>query len=133
MTKKILGSVACALLLAVGMVANARDWKNKESYGIQQYYSNKSSDATVFYTYGYLMSWSAKSAGGVSTFKIQHSTGTDFAVQTSSTIYLASGDSISDVPLGVIYNATITLVSITQPGATFFFDASVLQPRGDGQ
>lgn len=129
MMKKIL----LALILGVPLAAAAKDISQKEGSGVQQYYAKKLLAADVMYTQGLLTSWSATASGGAASFYIQHATGTivsagDFAIHQSSSIFLLAGQTYSDIPLGHIQHATITVTSL-DAGATFYFRAGVLQPR----
>ena len=124
-------AVIAALALAALGISNAATFKTIESPGVQMNYSARASDISSHTVVGYVTSWSVTAIGGAADFEVKHSTiGTgDQNVNLSSTIYVLSGQSVSDTSVGMMKNALILITRIDQPGATVYVDMTYLKAR----
>lgn len=128
-------TTACFLLLTVlafigAAPSQAVDWKTKEGFGAQVYYSTKTSVVSTHSVSGYITTWSVAVIGGTADFEIKHTTSVPGSfIQTSSTVYLSAGSSISDTPVGIMLNPVIYLKRI-DAATTVYLDIGYLTSRG---
>ncbi len=127
-------AVTLGLVLALaGSVAMARSFKLHDDYGVQQYASWKTSVVSSQPAVGYMTSFSVLAVGGAAEFRVQHATGSGsgFAVNISSVIYLTNGVSYSDTNEGIVWNPMIEITRL-DAATTVYTDIGYLAPRTDG-
>lgn len=129
MKNKLLGLLIVPLLAACVW---ALEPKLQETFGVQQYFELVTSNTGAATVSGMMRSWSVRAKGGTVQFTIGHSTGTGFSVNTSSTIVVLDGQTVSDKNDGIMVNPVFTITSITQPACTAYLDISYLKQRVDG-
>lgn len=127
---KTLGILA---LLAFAAPAAALEFKTLESPGVEMFYSSRAYVASSHTVTGYLASWSIKITGGTGEFEVKHSTiaGGNPNVNLSSTVYVASGETISAGAKGAVVNPLIWVKTL-DAGATAYIDIQYLKRRAPG-
>jgi hypothetical protein len=133
---------AAIFALAIIRGASAEESKTIERNGYQFYWSTKALVAGSSYTAtGVLLGWDARSSGGNASFFIsastnstafvtlQNGTSSFYSLNQSSTIFLGSGDMVSDSFVrGTMINP-IFYLSTLDAGASFYLDMSLLKKR----
>lgn len=134
-----LRAILAVVALGILMVASrAQTFKTLESAGVKQVYSARTSSTSSHTVSGFMVSWSVKAVGGGASFIIKHSStsagnlATGAETITSSTVYVLSGETVSEKVEAMVKNPLIHLDSIDTPGCTVYIDIGYLQQRAPG-
>lgn len=127
-------SIFLMSLFAAFGLAQAQTFQTIEAPGVQINYEARTSVVSSHTVSGYLLSWNVSAVGGTADFVVKHSTiaAADPNVNVSSTIYVLSGQSVSDKAVGRMKNAMILITRIDTPGTTVYVDMVYLAPRAPG-
>ncbi len=136
MKQKIFAALIALLALGTGAAAQSPYTKTIEPYGYQQYFSSVTMSAqssSSFTISGPMLGWDARVIGGTAQFKVSFSTNSTnsgyYALIQSSTVFLASGDTVGDDTVrGNIINP-IFFLSALDSGASFYIDISYLSRK----
>lgn len=134
MTKKgILRGMLAAVAAIVVMPVAAITLTTFEDWGVQTFYHAKTSVTGTFQMTGVPLRIHLKAEGGSADFTVGVSSGqaAEYAVQTSSTIYLLQGSSHAFVSeyRGLAVNPIITISRIDTPGTTVYMTIDYMKPR----
>ena len=127
-----------ALILAMALLclaakSQAIETKTLETIGVEQRYAARSSIVSSHTVSGFGLSWSVYAVGGAADLIVKHSTvvAGGYAASTSSTIYVLSGQNVSDKFYGLVKNP-ILLISRIDAATTVYVDIGYLSPRAPG-
>ena len=124
--------------LACGL-ASGIDFNTLETRGAKRTYSARTSAVSSHTVTGILLSYSVSAVGGTLDFEIKHSTissinlssttqSSNLDVNKSSTIYVLSGQSLSDDAKAMVVNPLIYVIRI-DAATTGYIDIDYIAPR----
>ena len=123
-----------SLLVLMPVLAFSLDFKQLESSGVQLMYAARTSAVSTHTAVGYGLGWSLYAVGGTADFTIKYSSVAegDPNVNSSSTVYILSGQSMSGEFKAMVYTPIISIDRIDTPGTTVYIEVPYLAPRAPG-